>query len=586
LILQTGDTLGTDTTGVKTDTAEVLHIYDIPEIIQYDNSGNNLRPVSSQYNSITPRLHDIALRDAFFYTPFTVIDRGPAQPAELIGIGFDTEHTTFFLNNHVLNDPLSGTLNLSLVPIQFLRSIQTGLNEYGQPNITLSGKENMYERPYSTTGFMTGSYGHTAYIFELTRAIDNASGFYMDGLYREFGGYRSNDAFTSLAMYTSVYDNHVVPMRADAIIASNTFGYPDQVPDTVSTADQRLIDISYCTGFPDHRIYGFYCDHMTEWHDSLNQRSVTQKVHTLGLGSDNTHTLGPLQLSYKISGLRTVITSDVYGTHSFYTLNAAQSLHLLHRGFFLSLSVEESYGDDTFLYTPHVSAGYLFTDAVAAYVSAARRHRQPLISETAVLLDTLPNAVGTNDTLRTEYFWQQEAGLHSDYGSLGFFRYDFTDRIITGRDSIDRPVYTNHTSWQTAGTHGTATLPLYLQRDDETDTYTRCVFGVYGSYLFNEDTLGIIPRNTIKGMASFARNTQRFGITLAAYGNYVGSRYAFMQGPQDHYTTFGCYATIRFITLSLSARVDNLLDTDHAFYPGYPLMGRSFVVNVRWQFWY
>jgi hypothetical protein len=109
---------------------------------------------------------------------------------------------------------------------------------------------------------------------------------------------------------------------------------------------------------------------------------------------------------------------------------------------------------------------------------------------------------------------------------------------------------------------------------------------VYGSYLFNEDTIGLMPQYTVNGMVSFTRNTERFGITAAAYSTLVGSHNDINHGYQDPYSLMGCFATIRFITLSLTARVDNLLDTDHAFYPEYPLMNRAFTVSAQWQFWY
>ena len=80
LILQTGDTLGTDTTNVVSDTAEVLKIYDIPEILCFDHHEDNLQTSYLRPLSIVPDFQDITLCDAFFYTPYTVLDRGPALP--------------------------------------------------------------------------------------------------------------------------------------------------------------------------------------------------------------------------------------------------------------------------------------------------------------------------------------------------------------------------------------------------------------------------------------------------------------------------------------------------------------------------
>jgi len=586
LILQSGDTLDTDTIAVAKDTAEILVIFEIPEIIQYDHKDANIQTILLRPLIITPDPMDVTLNDAFFYTPYTIIDLGPSLPQYLTWESTDSKHTHVFFNNHLLNDPICGSMDLHLVPVQFLRSIETGVNGYGIPSIDLRGKENIYERPYSTTGFMTGSFSHTAYIFELTRAIDNDLGFYLDGLYRRADGYRSNDEFSTMALYTNVYDNHIIPMRLDAIITSRTFGYPDQIPDTTSYMDKRLIDISYAAGIPGHNVVAFYNDHANEWHDSLNQRTLVQTSRTCGIGSDNCHNVGPFQFLYKISGLRYDIESDIYGAQQAYLISSAQTINAVYKKLLLSLSLTEEFEQDGFYYAPFASAGIRFFDSLSTYITFARRYRKPRISETAPLLDSTDFTVRTNDSLCAEYYNRQGLGIRSQFGSITLFRYDFTDRITITRDSIDRPSYMNSGSWQNTGLQGDVSIPWYIHQNNDMTAFTRCLFGLYGAYLLEEDTLLTNPRYTINGALIFTRQTERFGINIAAYSTHVGPRTYPLSAPRDPYTIIGCSATVRFVTLSCKARFDNIFDSDHAFNPEYPLAGRSFNINIQWQFWY
>jgi outer membrane receptor protein involved in Fe transport len=109
---------------------------------------------------------------------------------------------------------------------------------------------------------------------------------------------------------------------------------------------------------------------------------------------------------------------------------------------------------------------------------------------------------------------------------------------------------------------------------------------MYGSYLFDEDTTSISPQYAINGIASFTRQTTRFGISVAAFATHVGEHSCPLFHYQEAFTTFGCSATLRFVTLTFAARLDNIFDTDYAFCDAYPLPPRSFTLNIQWQFWH
>lgn len=586
LILQSGDSLNTDTTDVTPDTAEILLTYEIPEITQYDHKDKIMQEALLCSRDIVPDLTCITLGNLFFYSPFTVIDLGPALPQHLIQDGFDPTHTFMFFNNHLINDPITGTVDLHLVPIQFLQSINIGKNGFGVPSININGKKNIYDRPYSSTGFMTGSFGHTAYMFELTRAIDNDLGFYLDGLYNKADGYRFNDHFSTMALYINAYDNHIIPMRFDALVTSRTFGFPDTLPDTLSFTDRRLIDISYTTGIKDHNAFLFYQDYTNDWNDSLNQQTIEQASRTYGIGSDNFHRMGPVQFMYTITGVRHDITSDIYGSHEVYTLSAAQTINGVFGSIFASASMQEEIDSNGFHYAPFASMGMRFLDTAVIYASVTRRYRKPLISETAVLIDTIHNVIRTNDSLHAAYYWRGDVGVCTPFGSITLFHYDYDDRIAVLQDSSDRLVYAHQGPWQNNGIHGSVSFPLYIRQNDEHKSFTRCTFGIYGSYLFNEDSGWVSPHYAIHGIASFTRQTDRFGVTIAAYSSHVGEHTYPLSHTQDAFTTIGCSAELRFVTLTFAARLDNILDINHAYCTAYPLPPRSFILNIQWQFWH
>lgn len=584
--MQSNDTLDIDTTGVVDDTALVFRIYEVPEIITYDHDSLNIQTALFQLPAIHPTLTAFTLNDAFFFSPYLVIDRGFAMPAYVSIPGTDTKHTHLSFNDHMLNDPISGTMNLNLLPVQFVRSVKTGINGYGTPEIDITSNVNVYDRPYSTAGFAAGSFGHTGYFLELTRAIDNDCGFYLDGLHRKADGYRAHDDYTISALYANVYDEHLFPMRLDALITSHTFGFPDRAPDTTSVADQRMIDISYAAGIPGHNAVVLFNDYRNQWHDSLQARTAGHTSRTYGLGSNHLHVLGPLQFLYKVTGLRREITSDIYGSHTFHSLTAATTCSASYRGYFASFSAQGVADRGAFHLMPFFATGLVLADTLTAFVSIARRDRLPAIAETAVLIDSTYDAVDTNDTLRAESYWAQEIGVRSPYGSIALFRHDFANRIIVAEDTAGFAVYTNSEPWQNAGACGALTVPVYLDQGSDSATYTRCQFGVYGSSLFKDDTIASYPRYSIAGIAAFSRQTPRLGLYIAAQSSMVGPRSSMNDQPYGRYSVIALSAVVRFITLSFAARVDNILDVDQYYDPDYPLAPRSFAVNIQWNFWY
>ncbi|MBN2620212.1 TonB-dependent receptor [candidate division WOR-3 bacterium] len=585
LVMQSSDTPGIDTTGVVDDTTLVLNIYEIPEIITYDQDNLNIQTTLMRPSTIYPDILDITLKDAFFYSSSMVVDRGLAMPAYVFMPGTDTKHAQVSFNDHLLNDPVSGMMNINLLPVQFVRSMEIGINGYGIPEIDLASTINVYDRPFSTIGFTTGSFGLTGYMVELTRAIDNDCGFSLDGLYRKANGYRSHDDYAINALYANVYDEHLFPMRLDAFVTSHTFGFPDRVPDTMSSADQRMIDISYAAGVPGHNACVLFNDYKDQWHDSLQERTAANISRTYGLGSDHCHVLGPLQILYKVTGLRREITSDVYGSHTFHTLRTATTFNVTYKAYFASLSMLGVAEQSSFYFMPFFTAGLMLTDTWTIFASIAQRNRIPSLAETAPLIDPTFGAVGTNDTLRAESYWKQEIGMRSSYSSIALFRHDFANRIIIMEDSTGFPVYVNSDPWQNTGACGALTLPVYLDHHDTT-TYTRCQFNVYGSCLYNEDTIISFPRYAITGSAAFSRQTPRFGLLIAAQSTTVGPRYTAKDQKNNLYSVLAFSAIVRFITLSIAARVDNILDVDHHYDPDYPLAPRSFAVNIQWNFWY
>jgi hypothetical protein len=586
LIMQSGDTLGIDTTGVVDDTTQVLNIYEIPEIITYDQDDLNIQTTLLRSSTIYPDILDITLKDAFFYSPCMVIDRGLAMPASVFMPGTDTKHAQVSFNDHILNDPVNGMMNINLLPVQFVRSMEIGSNGYGIPEIDLTSTINVYDRPFSTIGFTTGSFGLTGYMVDLTRAIDNDCGFSLDGLYRKTNGYRAHDDYTISALCANVYDEHLLPMRLDAFVTSHTFGFPDRVPDTISSGDQRMIDISYAAGIPGHNAYMLFNDYKDQWHDSLQERTAGNTSRTYALGSSHCHALGPLQILYKVTGLRREIASDIYGSHTFHTLSTATTFNTTFRDYFASLSIQGSIEHGSFYFMPFLAAGLVLADTWTVFASIAHRDRIPSIAETAPLIDSTFGAAGTNDTLRAESYWKQEIGMRSPYGSIALFHHDFANRIILTENSTGLPVYMNSEPWQNTGACGALMIPVYLDHTSDTTTYTRCQFGVYGSCLYNEDTIISFPRYAITGSASFTRQTPRFGLLIAAQSTTVGPRYFAYDQKKDLYSVLAISAVIRFVTLSFAARVDNILDVDHYYDPDYPLAPRSFTANIQWNFWY
>jgi outer membrane cobalamin receptor len=42
---------------------------------------------------------------------------------------------------------------------------------------------------------------------------------------------------------------------------------------------------------------------------------------------------------------------------------------------------------------------------------------------------------------------------------------------------------------------------------------------------------------------------------------------------------------VKFMGLSIVGRVNNILDEEYAFIPGYPMPPRNYDVSIKWEFW-
>lgn len=590
IMLVNGNVTVVDSVEVHEDSTakDSAMVYEIPEIIDFGSDSKIDRNLHSIQN-IIPLDYDLNLTDAFIHTPLISISYGDGQLNLISKRGQYPGHTTLFLNNHRINNPLYGYIDLTKIPVQFIESITVGQNYPGIQGLNVTSKVNHYDRPFSYIKYSTGDFGTNLYNADLTRPITNDLGFYLSGLYWSSHGHSLNDQFEITSFYSNLYYNQIIPMRLDILYFANDHGIPSNTLDTLNaSAEDRFLDACLACGNSNHKIALYHTVNNSLYSDATAGVSYTNNVKNYGIENANYHNVKGYEINYRFIGQLSQIESDLYGSHSTHSLILWAALKKSFSRFLLSLSNQgELSNDNTFFYAPEISAGFNLFDSTYLFSTLSRYYRIPSLSET-FFPSVMPYSyyyIRGNEDLVPEYYWLQEIGIKRKNCTLTFYKYDYDNLIILQSDNGSYYTPHNIASWQTIGVESHCVARIRLSNHSDTTSITEIAAGYSGNYLFKGDSLPFIPKGNSSIFISFKRKTERFALDLILQEQFVDIRQDIYGQEIPLFRILSAVGTVRFLTLFFILRFDNILDENYAYIPDYTMAPRHLNFTVKWEFW-
>ena len=236
---------------------------------------------------------------------------------------------------------------------------------------------------------------------------------------------------------------------------------------------------------------------------------------------------------------------------------------------------------------PKFTTGIEIFDSVFIYGSLSRHYRPPLIAEihTPDSLFTAYYPLVGNADLRTEYYWSQELSIKRKNACITLYKHDYDNRIIFHADNNDHYIAQNAESWQTIGIESSLAARIYLTHNSDRETTTTITVGYYGNYIFQGDTLPLLPKGNSSVDITFERQTRKFTLGATFRERFTGKRQDLSSNDIGATRVFSAIGYIRLLDLHISFRCDNVFDEEYSYVPNYTMPLRNYSLSVKWHFW-
>ena len=566
-----------DSTAVDT-----VQTYEIPEIVTFYNG-------LSVVGEVVPGYHEQSVADILASLPVSVLSYGftPANGVRLRGA--NPYYTRIYMNGRRQRENCTGYFNLAQLSLHSFESVGYGRNITGSElsSLNFQSRINRYDKPYSYARFLFGSFQSNAYGIDLTRAITNDMGLYASGEYYRTDGFRDQSDAERASVYAHLYYNRFFPARLDLFYTDHDYGFPGTTGESrESRQEDKFLDVSTTIALGQSVMNFFYTAQNMAYADSQNGTFTEYRTKQLGADLAYHHELFGFAFDYGVISY----FLDVDGTVTSYSGVPLDLWAQLQKAILpLSFRVVGYFskaGDHENFYCPGVEAACDLFQSTQLYVSLSRDARAPSDLEFHAVFDSMNPylRIGGNEELVSEYCWMQEVGVRSEHFSIGYYRFNYDDFITVDQGSGNGYEYVNIDNWLITGCDARFELPLRFFSNDSGNNVS-LVIGGSGNIILDGDSVLFTPQHQLGGHLSVMRETSRFTFGAVVRGEVYGGR---MDLSGDELPGFGVLSAagmVKFMGLSIVGRLNNILDEEYAFVPGYPMPPRNYDVSVKWEFW-
>jgi outer membrane receptor protein involved in Fe transport len=563
-------------------TVDTVQTYEIPEIVMFYNG-------LSVVGEVFPSYYEQSVTDVLTNLPVTVLSYGFTPACAVGSRGANPYYTRIYVNGRRQRGSLTGYFNLGQLSLHSFERVGYGQSITGSElsGLNFQSMINRYDKPYSYARFSFGSFQSNAYGIDLTRAITNDLGLYASGEYSRTDGFRDQSDAERLSVYAHVYYNRFFPARLDLFYSDHDYGFPGTVHESrEGRQEDRFLDISTTFALGRSVMNFFYTAQNMAYADSQNVTFTEYRMKQLGADLAYHRELLGFIIDYGV----TSYFLDVDGTVTSYPdvpldLWAQLSKDVRPVSFQVAGYFGKA-GDHENFYCPSVEAAYEFFRSTQLYLSLSREARAPSDLEFHAVFDSMNPyfRIAGNEDLDPEYCWIQEAGVRSELFSIGYYRFNYDDFITVNPGPGNDYEYVNIDDWLITGCDTRFELPLRFFSNDSGKNVSLTIGGS-GNIILDGDSVLYMPEYQFGGHLSVMRETSRFAFGATVRGDVYGGRVDLSGQESPGFSVVSAAGMVRFMGLSIIGRVNNILDEDYAFIPGYPMPPRNYAVSVKWEFW-
>lgn len=533
-------------------------IYPIPEIISYHSRASGIFTV----DALRPRPYDLFIVELLPAAGLLdrhgrLTSRGRTAPTR----------SQWFLNSRGMDNRINGAGDIRLMPLPF---IEAAIITDGAADLWT--RVNQYDRPYSHLRFTTlGS--TTMYNLDLTRAVSAGAGFYLSGVYSRQAEAVADSDETRNALYASVYTGHPVSSRLDMLYSDRRL--PGREKNTLYDAAVVLEHNAIQTRFS-YRAASDDYNNRYQVNPGVIVRNRTEQIRMEACGRRSFSSfIIDGELWFDMDRVRTrSMFSDGLTDRGW--RSGAGLMGTIHPGNFRLTMTGRGETDfqGGWFPDPGLCVGFAPFDSQEIFVSLRRTFRQATLSEKYGLgqvYDPEYPQLGNLD-LKDEYSWTAELGYVKKGLKVIVYQSAVCDYIryqpcISGLDSFY--VASNLSRATIRGLDLALSVPL---------GWGICLDAVGAYYFSHQDEL--CPDYHLLGGLRWQAVKGRAHYEVAGWSRYLGPRYGRSSG--DPRPVLSAAATIRFIALTASARLENILGDEIADFETPP---RNFRLTIQWEFW-
>jgi outer membrane receptor protein involved in Fe transport len=563
-------------------TVDTVQTYEIPEIVMFYNG-------LSVVEEVVPSYHEQSVADMLTNFPVTVLSYGFTPANGVSSRGASPYYTRIYVNGRRQRQNFTGYFNLGQLSLHSFERVGYGQNITGSElsGLNFQSRINRYDKPYSYARFLFGSFQSNAYGIDLTRAITNDLGLYASGEYYRTDGFRDQSDAERLSVYAHVYYNRFFPARLDLFYSDHDYGFPGTIHESKeSRQEDKFLDISATFALGHSVMNLFYAAQNMAYADSQNVIFTEYRMKQLGAGLAYHDELFGIAVDYGV----TSYFLDVDGTVISYPDVPLDLWAQLSKTVSpLSFQVAGYFGkanDHGNFYCPSLEAAYDFFRSTQLYLSVSRDARAPSDLELHAVFDsTNPYfRIAGNEDLVPEYCWIQEAGVRGEQFSIGYYRFNYDDFITIDPGPGNSYEYVNIDDWLITGCDARFELPLRFFGNDSSKNVSLAIGGS-GNIILDGDSVLLMPEYQLGGQLSVMRETSRLTFGGAVRGEIYGGRIDLAGHELPGFSVVSAAGMVKFMGLSIVGRVNNILDEEYAFIPGYPMPPRNYDVSIKWEFW-
>jgi hypothetical protein len=578
----------TDSIDIDTTHVDSIKIYQVPEVFSFAMPGISEKVTFKTDRQCGPEPWHLDALDLINSTNFYPFYAGPGQWLSIGSTGRSVRNLDLYINNRRIYNPFSGYADLLWFAPGSIGKIDID-NSHGQmPSINITTPANKYECPRSSINYWGGANNTTCFSITYSRPFNDQLGIYMNGYYDYGTGEYFNSDHRIYRFYMNNYYGTL--LRTDFIYYQNEFGFPGSDQDTSSNkATAELIDFGTGLGSKKNKVLLGITSFKNKQPYVNGSGTIENRFLLLAFQNRNCFSWRRLLIEYGFEVFYNSINSDLAPGTKGYRL-AAANINITRdlNNFVWQLNNKLENAADGNFYIPSMTASYAIGKTIISS-RVGRYTRSPAYLETSEshisFRDFYGDIVG-NPLLVNEDMWGVELGIQISYLKAGFYNNYYESRIVRDEfGGLGVPGrFVNIDDQNVYGLTLNCNYNLYLKQDTTNNRSLAIIISANADHcLIDENNIGQ-PKTYASTGIGIRHESKRLGLALLLNGRYAGERKSAGQITEDPFFIISPIAYLRFIALSASLRIENVLDQPAEYIPGYQVPGRHIIFGFKWDF--